>query len=43
MRDCVGINQVRAYYVTMCNYSVPHEESKRMLGMCDVTSIAVIQ
>ena len=24
------------------NYSVPHEESKRMLGMCDVTSIAVI-
>ena len=22
-------------------YSVPHEESKRMLGMCDVTSIAV--
>ena len=23
-------------------YSVPHEESKRMLGMCDVTSIAVI-
>ena len=20
-------------------YSVPHEESKRMLGMCDVTSI----
>ena len=36
-------DHIMLHFQTNClDYSVPHEESKRMLGMCDVTSIAVM-